>query len=60
MSDRSTDLMRTLRAADPDRYLSVLYAPQDRRADLLALYAFNAEIAGIRERLGREAPDVKT
>ena len=56
MSDRSTDLMRTLRAADPDRYLSVLYAPQDRRADLLALYAFNAEIAGIRDRVSEPMP----
>ena len=56
MSDRSTDLMRTLRAADPDRYLSMLYAPQDRRADLLALYAFNAEIAGIRDRVSEPMP----
>ena len=48
--------MRTLRAADPDRYLSMLYAPQDRRADLLALYAFNAEVAGIRDRVSEPMP----
>jgi len=43
--------MELVRAGDRDRYLSVLYAPEDKRADLLALYAFNAEIAGIRNRV---------
>ena len=37
--------MEAVRAADRDRYLSALYAPDDKREALLALYAFNAEIA---------------
>lgn len=41
--------MEIVRKADPDRYLSVLYAPEDRRAALFALYAFNVEIARIRD-----------
>jgi phytoene synthase len=45
-----------LRLADPDRYLSVLYAPEDKRADLVAVYAFNAEIAGIRDRIHEALP----
>ena len=48
--------MELVRAADRDRYLSALYAPEDRRADLLALYAFNAEIAGIRDRVSQALP----
>jgi phytoene synthase len=43
-----------LRATDRDRYLSTLYAPQEGRPALAALFAFNAEIAGIRGRV-REA-----
>ena len=34
---------------DPDRYLSTLFAPSEKRAGLFALYAFNLEIARIRE-----------
>jgi len=48
--------MDTLRAADRDRYVAALYAPEDKRADLVALYAFNAEIAGIRERVSQALP----
>ena len=40
---------RAVRAADYDRYLTTLFAPTDARAALLALYAFNLEIARIRE-----------
>ncbi len=42
----SLDIVRRL---DHDRYLTALLAPADRRAALTALYAFNAEIARIRE-----------
>lgn len=49
-------LAAELRVADPDRYLSALYAPPDRREDLVALYAFNAEIAGIRDRIRDALP----
>lgn len=38
-----------VRAGDKDRYLSSLFAPDDLRPGLLALYAFNIEIARIRE-----------
>ena len=48
--------MELVRAADRDRYLAALYAPEDRRVDLLALYAFNAEIAGIRDRVSQALP----
>jgi phytoene synthase len=39
-----------VRAADKDRYLATLFAPADKRGPLFALYAFNAEIASVRER----------
>ena len=45
-----------LRRSDPDRYLSTLYAPQAVRADLEALYLFNAEIASIRDRIREPLP----
>ncbi|QYM74389.1 phytoene/squalene synthase family protein [Pseudochrobactrum sp. Wa41.01b-1] len=38
-----------MRQSDFDRYLAVLYAPEDKRPALAALYAFNAEIARIRD-----------
>lgn len=48
--------MELVRAADRDRYVAALYAPEDRRGDLLALYAFNAEISGIRDRVSQPLP----
>ncbi len=42
--------MKAVRDADLDRYLSALYAPEAKRGALFALYAFNAEISGIRDR----------
>ncbi len=38
-----------LREADRDRYLAALFAPAERRDGLFALYAFNVEIARVRE-----------
>ena len=38
-----------VRRFDRDRFLTALFCPPDRRPDLLALYAFNIEIAGVRE-----------
>lgn len=38
-----------VRAADKDRYLAALFAPEERRKHLYALYAFAAEIARVRE-----------
>lgn len=43
-----------LRDLDRDRYLACLLSPEDKRPALSALYAFNAEIARIRD-LVREA-----
>lgn len=40
-----------VREADPDRYLSVLYAPDDKRGDLFTLHAFDIETAAIRARI---------
>jgi 15-cis-phytoene synthase len=36
-----------VREADKDRFLAGLFAPADRRRGLFALYAFNAEVAGV-------------
>ncbi|MGF9562019.1 phytoene/squalene synthase family protein [Neorhizobium sp. JUb45] len=41
--------LSTLRATDRDRYLACLLSPPDKRDALAALYAFNAEIARIRD-----------
>jgi phytoene synthase len=38
-----------VRAGDKDRYLATLFAPADRRPHLYALYAFNLEIARVRD-----------
>jgi len=38
-----------VRRHDPDRFLTALYAPAARREALLTLYAFNLEIARVRE-----------
>ncbi|MGC2854095.1 phytoene/squalene synthase family protein [Novispirillum sp. DQ9] len=38
-----------VRRHDPDRFLTALFAPVERREDLMALYAFNLEVARIRE-----------
>ena len=48
--------MDAVRAADHDRYLTALYAPADKRDALFSLYAFNAEIAGIRDRIHEALP----
>ena len=41
---------------DPDRYFSTLFAPDDRRRHLFALYAFNIEIARIRDLISQPLP----
>ena len=44
------DAIATLvRRHDPDRFLTALFAPPDRRQALLTLYAFNHELARARE-----------
>lgn len=56
MPDLIDDIATQLRAQDRDRYLSVLYAPAEKRPALFALYAFNAEIASIRDRVSEPLP----
>src|SRR5262245_6036538 len=38
-------------ASDKDRFLATLFAPADRRGPLFALYAFDHEIASVRDRV---------
>jgi phytoene synthase len=45
-----------LRAADIDRYLALLLAPEEAQADLSTLLLFNAEIAAIRDRIREPLP----
>ena len=54
MQDAFAHCGALVRAADKDRFLSALFAPAEHRGALLALYAFNIEIARIRE-VAREA-----
>ncbi|MET2826431.1 phytoene/squalene synthase family protein [Mesorhizobium shangrilense] len=56
MADNAKIVMEAVRAADHDRYLCALYAPEDKRDALLSLYAFNAEIAGVRDRIHEALP----
>ncbi|MEP3047306.1 MAG: phytoene/squalene synthase family protein [Roseibium sp.] len=51
--DHAVDIVRQY---DQDRYLSALLAPDAHRSALLALYAFNAEIARIREVVSEPLP----
>jgi len=56
MSQNAKIVMDAVRAADHDRYLTALYAPADKRDALFSLYAFNAEVAGIRDRIHEPLP----
>jgi len=53
---RLKPLLDLVRTADRDRYLAALYAPAEKRGDLLALYAFNAEISSVRDRVSQALP----
>ena len=48
-AELASRLAQSVRAADPDRYFSALFAPAALRPLLLALYAFNHETARIAE-----------
>lgn len=45
-----------LRERDRDRYWSALFAPSPHREHLFALYAFSAEVAGIRDAVSAPMP----
>lgn len=49
MPDAFAYCAELVRAADRDRYLATLFAPAQSRGALYALYAFNSEIARVRE-----------
>ena len=49
MQDAFAHCEALVRAADKDRFLAALFAPAEHRGALAALYAFNAEIARVRE-----------
>src|SRR5437870_4187177 len=48
-TDRLSPVAALVRRHDRDRYQTALFAPADRREALFALYAFNYEIARVRE-----------
>jgi phytoene synthase len=56
MAGAVDETVRIVREADRDRYLSVLFAPEDKRAALFALYAFNVEIARVRDLIHEPLP----
>ena len=49
MQDAFAHCEALVRAADKDRFLATLFAPAEHRGALFALYAFNVEIARVRE-----------
>jgi NADH dehydrogenase [ubiquinone] 1 alpha subcomplex assembly factor 6 len=50
-TDRLSPIAALVRRHDRDRFQTVLFAPAARREALFALYAFNYEIARVRERV---------
>src|SRR4051794_24016021 len=49
MQDAFAHCERLVRAADKDRFLATLFAPAEHRDALFALYAFNVEVARVRD-----------
>src|SRR5215470_2908218 len=49
MPDPFAHCHQIVRDTDKDRFLATLYAPANRRGPLFALYAFNAEVARVRD-----------
>jgi 15-cis-phytoene synthase len=45
-----------VRESDPDRFFATLFAPADKRTALFALYAFNAEVARVRDVVSEPIP----
>src|ERR1700712_3184612 len=56
MSSNPEICLATLRETDRDRYLACLLSPADKRRSLAALYAFNAELARIRDLVHEPLP----
>jgi len=49
MSETERHCLELVRAADKDRFLAGLFIPEEKRRYIMALYAFNVELARIRE-----------
>jgi phytoene synthase len=49
MSNRLSYVAQEVRRFDRERFVTALFAPSDRREGLFALYAFNLEVARVRE-----------
>lgn len=56
MMDTAAFCEKIVRDEDPDRYFATLFAPAEQRPGLFALYAFNSEIARIRESVSEPIP----
>src|SRR4051794_12782932 len=56
MDDNYRHCEALVRVADKDRFLATLFAPAEKRGPLFALYAFNIEIASVRERAREPMP----
>ncbi|HEV7309427.1 phytoene/squalene synthase family protein [Ensifer sp.] len=56
MQDKTAQILADLRQTDRDRYLACLLAPVDKQQSLAALYAFNSEIARIRDLVREPLP----
>jgi phytoene synthase len=56
MSDPFPHCEALVREADKDRFLATLFAPAKYRRPLFALYAFNAEVARVREQARQPMP----
>ena len=56
MTSNLEECRRLVGEGDPDRAVSLLFAPADRRPDLLALYAFNIETARVRDQISQPLP----
>src|SRR5215471_18679834 len=57
MQDSFSYCEQLVSEADKDRFLASLFAPADRRPRLMALYAFNVEIARVREHIHEALAD---
>lgn len=56
MDENFRNCMDLLREGDRERYLTVLFAPEDKRRALAALYAFNLETGRIRDLISEPMP----
>jgi phytoene synthase len=56
MMDTAAYCESLVREQDADRYFSALFAPEERRRPLFALYAFNAELARVADSVSEPDP----